>query len=268
MALGVKKLPSLSNVAAGADATLECPLGPTYTKITVSASGTGLTAAHIGKIEVRINGKVVMEFRDLQRLIDLNSYYGRPADSANQFTIYFDRPEASDLPFKRLAGIGTQDIQTFDVRISIDAAAPSDLTMEAWAEVREPMTLGPVVKVREFPFSSSVAGEVDIDKIPRGPRIVAIHLFKSDVNNVVLEADSVKVIDASKTVLETLQKQAVPRARVPLTSKATHVDFVLEGDFAQALVTKALRDMRLKTTLGTSGSMDIVVEYLDQAASV
>jgi len=262
MANGIKKLPSLSNVSPGARATLECPVGPTYKRLHIVASGTGLTAAHIGKIEVRVNGKTIQDFKDLQRLIDINGYYGRPADSATGWTIHLDRPEASDLVYKRLTGIGTADVQTMDVLIDIDSAAPSDIALEAYAEVSEPMPLGPFVGIRTFPFSSAVAGEVEIDKIPRGPRIMAIHCFKGDVNAVVVEADGFKIVDAKKAVLEAMQKGAVPRARVPMSAKATTVDFMLEGDFAQTLVTGPLKDFRVRTDLGTSGAMDVVVEYL------
>ena len=69
-----------------------------------------------------------------------------------------------------------------------------------------------------------------------------------------------------KTVGEVFEKNY---GRVPQTAVATHADWLLEGDAAQAMITAAQesnrnnRDLLIKPTLTTSGSVDFVCEYLD-----
>jgi len=264
MARKLLKLPSLSRVVAGSAATLELPIGPTYRRIIFACTGTSLDATDIGKIEVLINGKVVQSFKDYTMLADLNGYYKRGADAITQFAIHFERAEMMNAVYRRAPGIGTADIQTMHMEITLPGTAPADMTMQAWAEVDPvPQPLGVFFKVRSYPFSSAVSGTVEVDKLPRGPWYGAIHLFKADVNTVEVQVNSVKVIDGTKAVLERTQKEASPTPRVPVTAKATHVDFMTEGDLAQALQTSDVQDFRVIMGLGTSGAVDIVTETLD-----
>lgn len=264
MARKTIKLPSLSRVVAGSIATLELPVGPTYHGIIFSASGTLLDVTDIGRINVLIDGKVVQTYKDLQRLFDLNGYYSRGADAATQFMLHFFRAEMMDAVYRRAPGIGTADVQTFHIEIELVAAAPADIAITAHAIIDPmPQPLGVFVKVREFPASSSVAGVLEADKLPRGPWYAAVHLFKADISAVEIEANQTKIIDATKTVLERVQKEASPIKRVPVTAKATHIDMLTEGDLAQSIRTEALSDFRIKMTLATSGSVDIVTETLD-----
>lgn len=257
-------LPSLSRVVAGAKATLECPVGPTYYRIVFDASGTGLAIADIGRIDVLLDGKVVMTFKDLQRLMDINSYYNRATDSVNQFALHFFRAEMMDIIYRRAPGIGTKDVQTFHIEIQLAGTAPADIAIDAVAYVDPvPQNLGVFVKVREFPYSSAVSGQVEIDKLPRGPYYAAIHCFKSDISHIEVEADQVKIVDADKGDLERNQKEASPVQRVPVTGSATHIDWWLEGDAAEAIKTSDIRDFRVKTTLTTPGAVDFVTETLD-----
>lgn len=264
MARKTIRLPSMSRVVAGSTATLEMPVGPTYLGLTFTAGGTALAIAHIGRINVLIDGKVVQTFKNLQRLMDINGYYNRSADTVNQFMLHFFRAEMNDLVYRRAPGIGTADVQTFHIEIELAAGAPADITMSCSARLDPmPQPLGVFVKVREYPFASPVSGQVEHDKLPRGAWYAAIHLFKADISAVEVEANQSKIIDATKLVLEREQKDASPIRRVPVTASCTHIDMTTEGDFAQAIRTQALSDFRLKMTLDTSGSVDIVTETLD-----
>jgi hypothetical protein len=262
------KLPSLSRVSPGNTATLEFPLGPTYERVifTVAASA-GLDASDIGRITLLLNGQPVQTFKNLERLIDLNKYYGRGADSVAatgiQFALHFSRRELVDNIWRNAPGIGTKDVQTMHMEIEIASGAPSDIAITAHAQVDPTQqALGVFTRIREFPASTSVSGEFEHDKLPRQGFYSVIHVFKSDANKVVLEANGVTVVDATKEVLERFQKEA-NTARVPQTAKATHIDFVTDGTLADSLPAASLQDLRLKLTLATSGSMDIVTETLD-----
>ena len=268
----INKLPSLSRVTPGSKATLEIPLGPTYERIVFSVSAaSGLDAGDIGRIDVLINGQVKQTYKNLQRLIDINGYYNREADSvsgtAMEFALHFNRAELVDSMWRQAPGIGTADIQTMHIELEIASGAPSDIAITAHAQVnpaRQP--LGVFFNVKEFPASSATSGEFEVDKLPRGPWYSAVHLFKSDITAVQVEANGVKLVDATKAILERLQKGSAPKARVPVTAKATHIDFITEGDLLDSLPTAGLQDWRIKMTLGTSGAVDVVTETLDTLA--
>ncbi len=258
-------LPSLSRVAPGAKATLELPPGPTYLRIRFACTGTGLAVGHIGRITAKINGKDRMTWVDAQRLFDMNAYYNHSPDTVNDFCIHFFRGELESLVWKRAPGIGTQDLTSFHIELQLDAAFPADGTIIAFAEVDpEEQPLGAFVNVTEYPYSSSVSGNVEIDKLDRGPFYAAIHLFKADVSEVTVKSNRKSIFDqVTKASLERSQKEASPKARVPQTAKATHIDFVLQGDLAGAYPTGGLTDWRLKAKLDTAGAMDIITETLD-----
>ena len=269
MARKIIKLPSMSRVVAGSKAVLELPIGPTYRRVFfVAAAADALDITDFGRIDVLIDGKVVQTYKDATRLKALNDYYGRGADSfaatAALFAIHFERAELVDLVYRRAPGIGTADVQTFNIEIDIPAGAPADLTMVAYAEVDPtPQRLGVFFKVREYSFSSAVAGTVEIDKLPKGAWYSVLHLFKADVSEVELEANQAKAIYATKGILERTQKEASPVKRVPQTASATHVDFITDGDLSQSLRTDLLNDFRVRATLDTAGAMDIVAETFD-----
>lgn len=266
------KMPSMSRVAPGSKAILELPVGPTYRAVDfIITAASGLDAGDIGRIDMLIDDQVVSTWKNAQRLIDINSFWGRPADSVAatkmELSIHLERAEFDGLSYQRAPGIGTADVRTLRFEVEIASGAPADIAMVAFAEVDTMQApLGVFVRTRELPFSSSVSGEVEIDKLARGPWYLAMHLFKSDITAVEVSANNVKVVDATKTALERAQKRARPVRRVPVTASCTHVDFILDGDMANALRTGGLEDFRLKVNLGTSGSLDVVTETLDRLA--
>lgn len=263
------KLPSISNVTAGSKATLQLPLGATYERIIFSAkAAAALDATDIARIDVLVDGNVVQTFSNLQRLIDLNSYYNREADKVTatelEFALHFTRAELLDGVWRKAPGFGTADVQTFHIEIQLAAGAPADITMKAYAlidPIRQP--LGAFFRIREFPFSSPTAGVFEADKLPRGAWYSVVHLFKADISNVEMEANGVKIVDATKSILERIQKGASPVKRVPVTAKATHIDLITDGNLLDSLATAGLSDLRVKMTLDTAGAVDIVTETVD-----
>lgn len=259
-----KDLPSLANVQAGGVATLNCPLGRTYDKIVLQYSG--VTLAQMKKITVLVNGKPIQEYKDGDELQAINKYYGRPT-TAGYLTLYFVRDEYKTNNDNRVTGLGTLDIQTLQISIDIDAAAAAPV-ISASAQLSDPRNMGAVTKVKSFSFNAAGSGEFEIDNIPKGPRILAMHFFKADVNAIEIELDSRKATEGTKALMEVYQKQG---GRTPQTASATHVDYCLEGDILQALSTTTgkdgnlslVQDFRVRATLGTSGALRVVVEYLD-----
>lgn len=258
------RLPSLANVTAGGTATLNMPLGMTYETLTLAY--TGLTRAQMKDIRLLIDGKPVLEFRDGEQLAALNKYYDR-YDEAGFLTIWFIRPEMANLEQQRITGLGTGAngvgvIQTLQLEFDIDAAATSP-TVEARAVQSSPKPLGVMTKVKQFVLSSATAGQFEIDNIPKGPRLAAVHFHKTadDISRVEVEQNSRKIFEGDTPLVRFLQKSM---KRVPQTGYLS-VDWMQEGDIRQSVDTdpKKIQDQRFRLTLGTAGVINIMVEYID-----
>lgn len=264
----MKKLipvPSVTRVATSSVALIELPIGPTYESIDFVMTGTGLAATMVDTIRVLANGNELQNFKNLQQLIDINAYHGRAADTAADWALTFYNDDYIDIAEKQLERIGTLGLRTFTIEITLNATWPANGTIAAVAYVdTEQQPLGIYNRIRQAGFAA-VAGLQDFDKLIRGSGIVykQIHLIKSDVTTALLEADSIKIIDASKAQLEREQKMVRPFARVPQTAKMTTIDFVLEGDRSSLLRTDGISDLRVRMNITAGGNLDIVTEQLE-----
>lgn len=265
MAKKLINLPSISRVVAGAVAILELPINPTYQFIRFGATGTALTAAMIKLIRVIVNGQVVQEYKDLTRLMDLNSFHNRSVDTVNDFCLWFRDDDYDELAGKRTPAFGTEGLQTLNIEITLDPTFPANGTLISHAFIdtkREP--LGVFTRIRETSINSAVAGQIEYDKLVKGGAMYkAVHLFKADISSIILEADGNKIIEAPKAVLERAQKSVRPVARIPVTAKATHIDFCLEGDDGDLLNTVGMNDLRIRMVFDTAGVCEVSTEQLD-----
>lgn len=251
------KLPTVYNVTPGGEFTLECPVRPTYEKITLKL--TNITPAQLTALEIRVDGRPVQRFKDAVRVNAINNYYKRGV-TGGYVDFHFTRPEMASVFEQRMTALGTADIKTLTIVGKIDAACVSP-AVEAYAIRSEPQPIGLITKIREFPMSFAVSGQVDIDKIPLSrAALAAIHLFKSDVSACTVEANNAKIYERPKEAGEHDQSG---RNRTPQNAACTHLDFMLEGSIREALTTEGIQDFRLRPTIASSGSLDVVVEYLD-----
>lgn len=258
------RLPSLANVTAGGTATLNMPLGRTYEKVTLAY--TGVTRAQMKDIKLMIDGKPILEFENAEQLASLNKYYGRH-DGAGYITIWFIRPEMNSLPQQRVTGLGTGlngkgVVQTLQLELDIDGAAANPV-IDARAVQSDPKPLGVMTKVKRFVYSSATSGTFEIDNIPKGPRLAAVHFIKeaNDVSRVEVEQNSRKIFEGDKGLVQYLQRES---NRVP-QPKFLAVDWLQEGDLGQTIVTdpNVIQDQRFRLTLDTPGAVTVLVEYLD-----
>lgn len=271
MANKIVKLPSISRVVPGSKAVLEVPVkGPTYKKVLfVITAAAGLDVSDIGRIDVLFNGNVRQTYKNLQRLIDLNTYYKRSTDSVGatriEFMLSFFSAQYDNLAYKLATGIGTADLASFNIEMEIATGAPADIAMEATAYIdTEPQPIGAFVGIREYGISSSVTGEIETDKLGKNGEVYhALHLAKADISRVTLEADQNKVIQATKQDLERYQKDASPNPRVPVSASYTHIDFLMDGNAGDVFNTRGVNDLRLKMVFDTVGAAEIVAETLE-----
>lgn len=261
MARITKKMPSISNVVAGSTATLNVPVGRSYERLTFAYQG--VTLAQMTNIKVIVDGKTIQEYPSGETLQKTNAYYGHE-DGNGYITLFFARPEMATLEQRRYTSLGTADVGTVQVMFDIDAAAANPV-ISCTAIQSEARGLGSILKVKRFPMASAVAGQIEIDKIVKGPTIRAIHVFDVDgVNNtkptaLEIEINSNIVYEATATLAEEIQKQ---HGRVP-QADVCHAEFTLEGDYFQALSTAKAQDLRIRPTLAEAGALEVIVEYVD-----
>lgn len=254
------ELPTLQNVVPGGHVVLNCPLGMTYDQIMYAL--TNVTPSQMQNYKLKAGSRTLIDVSSAQVLADLNDYYKRP-EAADYFTHWFYRPEESEEAIRALTSFGTRDISSMTIEFDLanDVVNPA---ITAHAVQRGPSLLGLVTKIREYPVTFATAGKQAIDNIPRGARITAFHLAKSDVSQIELEVNNgsgpSKIVDAPKALLESLQKQY---DRQPVTAKYTHIDMNLLGRLDGPMPTVQLQDMRIKPTLDSAGALTSVVEYID-----
>lgn len=258
MARKIVQLPSFTPITAGSDTSLTLPVGGnTYERITLEYSG--VTLEQMKNIELRVNGDPIQHFKDGVQLETINDFYQRPK-TAGFLTLWAVRPELTNIAQRRMTAWGTMNVQTFSLHMDIDSAATAP-AIKAHAVISAPRIMELITKVKQYPHNSAVSGQVDIDNIPRGPRIMAAHFFKSDISDLEIEIDNVRFYDSSKSLSESIQKE---NGRTPASAVATHVDMMGDNDHGNALVTANARDLRFKPTLDSAGATDIVVEFLDK----
>ena len=259
------QLPAVTRVAPSSVAFVEVPIGLTYETINFAMTGTGLAATMVDSIRLVANGQVLQEYLNLQQLIDINTFHGRVVDTAADWCLHLGNDDYNTLSEKNLESFGTADLQTLTIEITLGATWPVNGTIKGYAQVettRQP--LGVFNRIRQTVFNAPAVGDVEFDKIQRNGAVYKqIHFFKADINNVVLEADGVKIIDATKTVLERSQKNVRPFARVPQTAKATSLDFCLDGYYGDLFKTDGMNDLRARLTVASAGNIQIVTEQLD-----
>ncbi len=252
----LKRLPSLSNVAAGSTAVLNIPIGRTIDQLKLMFSG--VTLAQMKNIQLKANGKTFKKWKDGAQLAWMNAYYNK-ADTAGMLTFWFVENEMRTLADSRMPALGTKDLSTLTLEFDIDAAAASPVVWAA-AMMSDQMPFGMTTKVLQFPNSSATAGIKEIDNLATsGARLKAIHAIKSDINSAELEINGYLAFEGKTEVQKQILKD---NGRVPQAG-IYHMDFVLDGDMAQAIPTTGVQDLRLRYDLASAGQIDLVVEYYD-----
>lgn len=253
------ELPTIQNVVAGGRCVLNLPIGMTYDEIIFV--NTNVTAAQMLNYKFKVGSKTITDVSSFQVLEDQNAFYKRP-QQANYFTHWFYRPEVKE-DIRALTSFGTLDVSSASIEFDLAGGVVSP-AIKAYAVQRSPQVMGLVTKIREYPVSFATAGKQQIDNIPRGARISAIHLKKTDCSFVEFEINNgtgpAKIIESTKATLEAYQKQY---DRAPVTASYTHIDFNLTGDLAGPMPTAQLVDMRVKPTIDTAGALTAIVEYID-----
>lgn len=195
----IKPLPSPQGVAAGAVATLDVPVGSTYYGITLqyTESGTLVTQANmeaaITGVLIKING-VPQRRLTAQDIIDYNALHGVVYQNG-YLPIFFAEPWARSAGGEDIFAWGTDDVQTFQIEVTI-ASGRTSPALSAIAEVtNERRPLGSIKKFFSYAIPVAATGIINWQTFPRVDTLAAFHCRSTDIDDVSVKVDNVEVLD-------------------------------------------------------------------------
>lgn len=258
-----KRMPSFEGVAAGATATLRCPIGLTYHQILISYSN--VTLAEMLEIRVIGNGKTFQRYTSGTRLDQLNQFNNRAA--ANGVLVIDFTRNVRTRALEELTALGTgytsqelgeEQLQTLAVEIDIDAAA-TGVALSAKAIQSERRALGLIRHVREYTYTAAATGEFEIADIPRGHLFNQVHFVSAGVDELRIERDGFVAFD--RTEAENVLIQTDGGYRDPVTGVFSFDPTEL-GHGGETLQTAGVQDLRFICTMGATGQVPVVVESI------
>jgi len=149
---------------------------------------TNVTAENVTDIEVKINGKTIMEFDSGKELNEFMRHYDRvPSVRTDQIDLWFARPELED-KFRFMTSIGTLDVGSFVIKGKL-AGSPVSPAIQPFADVGIAQPLGMFTRIERLPHSAANAGRSVIDNLPVNGDIVALHILEK----LTTQVDDIKV---------------------------------------------------------------------------
>jgi hypothetical protein len=192
---------SFNAVAAGGTASIDLPVGKKYHQLRIAygtTTGGGPTQAnmeaHIDEMRVKVNGKV-QRTMSAAELFAINAYHGIAVVNGI-LPIFFSEPWRRTALGEDLTGWGTNDVETFQVEIDIDAAALTPtLSMTV---ISEPSAedMGPIVKWDRFTIPVGAVGVFNHTQFPKDDAYYAVHNFSANIDDVLVRVDGEDRFDA------------------------------------------------------------------------
>ncbi|EAT13377.1 hypothetical protein HF888_07775 [Bermanella marisrubri] len=249
------KLNSFSGVGAGQTASLVVANGPFYQDIYLKFSGS---IAELEAVTVKLNTVELFTLSGTQiRMID--SYYGNTT-TAGYYRLPLSCAHVKDLERRVQTGLPTfnGDNLVIEVKIAAGATAP---TLEAFAEVRNnPMSRPFVRRILPFTIPAAGAGESQFTSFTKGPRIMAAHFKKADMDNLVVERDKQTLFEMDKAANNMVLKDC---DRMP-QSDYFHFDPTRHDQpIKEAMVTGTAQDLAFKVNVGSAGNIPVLFDVLD-----
>ncbi|WP_298334126.1 major capsid protein P2 [Asticcacaulis sp.] len=255
------KLPSFSAVQAGATASLNLPVGPTYRQLALlyKKAGVNATEAQMAtdliRIRLKINGSVRFDISaaDYINLIKDQGF----TINAGELPIFLSRPTARTPQLEEDGAWGTANVATFTLEVDIvPGAGVVTLDGVAWTTAdRRP--LNGIIQTLPFTYQAATSGQVEIPTLPRGNGdLWALYLFTSNMTAFEMEIDGVKISDAPMSFITNSRKWTgrVPQAGL-FVFEPTWLD---RGEDRIPLA--GAQDFRLKLTMSAAETIRI---YMD-----
>lgn len=265
MTFAVKRMPTPQGIGAGQTASINLPLGLTYTRLMIRAKadlGAGLVdlaAADwdtvFDEIRLMVNGDAQITI-DAGDLVKLNQFYDE-TPKAGVLPLFLSRPWMRTIGGEDQTGYGTVGMDTFSFEIDVKAGQTVGL-LEVYAVQSAATAYGPHLRVQRYTRNQGVTGPAEISDIVRGPyAMLALHVNTAAIGGVEVHTDGRKVIETDKQIRDA---HADVAGRIPQAG-FTHIDFLSENRLQEALP-MALQDFRLKLDFSATGNFSIYAESL------
>lgn len=258
-----------SNVVNTGIATNNITPGRTLENLRLRLGGTTFTKAMITGVNIKANGKTIVEGTGPQ--IDaINAYRG-----VNQAAAFLELQFADyslNNEFDRMVGafdtsLGIANITT-EITIA-GATAPTllPIVIESAAQKDRSGQAAPfaplISKLLRYPFNISNGGRLAMN-VPFGPQsgsiIKRMHVFHGgQMTGAVVREDGLVV---HESVTAENQQEQTMQGRLPQTNCYT-IDFVVDGDIRKALDTRQSRSLEWLFDFSAASSGTVYVEYLD-----
>lgn len=263
------KMPRFNGVAANSTTNALLPVGNTYLKLwlffsiaTVAATEAQIIA-QVTNIELTLDNEQKIQLTGTEADM-LANYYGSDnalaAVGSGFLPIFFHRPWQRTLAGEDGPAWGTQDVQSFNARVSLGAGATIDL-IEATAEQTGPEELGRHLCIRRLALTSAAAGFFVVDNFIKDitHSTLALHIDKATITDIQVKADQVIEMDG----LYGLYKQASNiYGRVP-QSAFTHIDFARRNRLQDALP-MVMQDLQVRLNFsGAPSNFNVLIERLE-----
>lgn len=264
-----RKMPSFVSVAAGSTASVTIPRGPTYRALHLYATVSGSAAteaqmkASFDAIRLKINGVTRLEGSATDLLDPLSAFYGY-ATASGVLSIYLALPWLRTIQGEENMAWGTADVDTFTVEIDMNGSASVD-AMSLYAEV-DPVSrpLGLIREVHKIVVAPSATGVYEVPDLPKqNGALMALHFDHTGsavLTGLEVFADQVQMFDLNETVHAAILGYA--DRRNPQTGYI-HLDMLRLNRLDDAFPLANLQDFRCKLTVGTAGSVPIIMETLN-----
>ena len=228
--LRLERLPSFNGVAAGAVATINVPLGPTYnsfilrTNADISSTATNLGASDwdtvFDEFRILIDGRITYQ-GEVGYLVKLAQFYGETL-RAGTLPIFLSNPWARSLFGEDITAYGTAGgLSNMTIELGIkENQSVNELKM--FAQQSAPRPFGKHLVLRKISRAFGSTGIDEIADVPRGAHsLIGLDVTHTGIDEVEILAAGTRVHDSDK---ETREQTLLMSGRVKQTGM-THVDF-------------------------------------------
>lgn len=259
---------NVQNVAFNQKAIINLPLGPTYDKLHLDFSANGnysSTNGMVTSIEVKANGRRI--FVDTAANIHYrNAYRGLYVD-ASRLMVDFTEPQSRGGANEQLlASIPSAMLKSLTVEVQFLNNGNSTPSLNVFAESRGPSENPFILKRLDFTQGFTAAGWQTL-LLPSGTSggiIKRAYLHpntnsSSTITAVDLRVNRVSIWDVTRDIIELNQRVN----KMTPQSMFLALDFVEDGNLAQALNTERAKEIELRLNLNAACSITGYVDYID-----
>ncbi|KLN61312.1 hypothetical protein WH96_06580 [Kiloniella spongiae] len=263
MARMMKKVGSFGQVAAGATAIAELPVGLTYHSLFIRYKRNGADAtkaqiaAEIEEIRLVIDADEKVKLSGAELHV-VNDYYGYGFEDG-VIQIVFSRPNMRQQEGEDALAWGTADVQVFNVEIDI-AAGVTNPSLQIHALQGPAQKMGVHCTIRRFDgYDAQSAGPYEISNIPRGDyALLGLHMTTANTKTVEIERDGKIISQVDQQVI----KAHYGHTGRTIQAGMTHVDFSPTNRLSDRMSLKA-QDFRLRLDMSAPANFRIIAERLE-----